>query len=383
MTILRDIALLAIPATLSGLLAAAVVPAGPFGGDERAALSKLVKEGNFKDAYQGYHRLALNPNSDPRRVGADLTQAIHCLRRLNRVAEIDDFREAVIEVHAESWRLLWAAAESYVSVDHYGVLVAGQFERGRRQGGGQVVSSLQRDRARALQLFQKAMPLTAGDPDRNEVGRFYLSLAQAPLGDRGYREAWRLQYLTDLDHLPDYQSGQYLSGGRPQGAPVDAQGTPVFYTPPRRWEDASNDGQRWRLALSQAVEAAPGYLNRTRFELADFLHHQFGVQTLADYRPLFGRLPRSDRQRDESGTYALHTLTENETIARLAIGIRRFPLPDTMNFIRLYRQIVDDDPTGYGQQAITKLAQIFENRRHYPLAAAAWRENIDKYGDQK
>ena len=130
---------------------------------------------------QGYRRLALDPNSDPLRVGGDLTQAIECLRRLNRVAEIDDFREAVIEVHADNWRLLWAAAQSYMSVDHYGVLVAGQFERGRRRGGGQVVSSLERDRVRALQLFQQAMPLAADDPDRDQVGRFYLSLAQALL----------------------------------------------------------------------------------------------------------------------------------------------------------------------------------------------------------
>ena len=42
----------------------------------------------------------------------------------------------------------------------------------------------------------------------------------------------------------------------------------------------------------------------------------------------FGRVETDDTREDESGTYALHTLKENETIARLATGVKRFVLPE-------------------------------------------------------
>ena len=64
-------------------------------------------------------------------------------------------------------------------------------------------------------------------------GRFYLSMANMLLGNRGYGDAWRLQYLSDLDKLPDYEEGYYYGGGRGIGAPVNADGTPVYYLCPR------------------------------------------------------------------------------------------------------------------------------------------------------
>jgi len=42
---------------------------------------------------------------------------------------VDDFRESVIKVHAKNWRLLQAAAHTYVQGDHIGFMVAGQFKR--------------------------------------------------------------------------------------------------------------------------------------------------------------------------------------------------------------------------------------------------------------
>ena len=43
---------------------------------------------------------------------------------------------------------------------------------------------------------------------------------------------------------------------------------------------------------------------------------------------MFGPQSDDDAKQDESGTYALHTLKENETIAKLASGIKRFTLPE-------------------------------------------------------
>src|SRR5439155_1290862 len=73
----------------------------------------------------------------------------------------------------------------------------------------------------------------------------------------------------------------------------------------------------------------------------------------------------------------------SETIAKLASGIKRFELPDEFNPIKLYQQIVTEPKTGYGEDALRQLAQVFANRRQYPRAATYWKESIDKFGDRE
>ena len=96
----------------------------------------------------------------------------------------------------------------------------------------------------------------------------------------------------------------------------------------------------------------------------------------------FGRMVTDDTKEDESGTYALHTLKENETIARLATGIKRFDLPDEFNYIKIYQQIAAEPKWGQEIVALERLGQIFENRRQYPKAADYWRELIKRFGNQ-
>ena len=66
-----------------------------------------------------------------------------------------------------------------------------------------------------------------------------------------------------------------------QGAPVDADGKPIFYSIPKGFEQSDSDGQRWRWCLQQAVEFDAGRTNEVRMKFADFLQQQFGVQTMA------------------------------------------------------------------------------------------------------
>ena len=340
----------------------------------RQRLQNTLNAGNFKDAYEGLRELTLNPNCDPLKVGDDLQMAVQALQRLNRVSEIDGFREAVIAVHKANWRLLWKAAQTYQQVPHQGFIIAGKFERGRHRGGGEVANAAERDRVRALQLMAEAAALARQDAQRAEVAGFFLAFGQMFQTGRGYREAWRLQDLTDLTVLPDYEPGWgYYSQTR--GAPVDEKGNPVLYRVPRTFEDARSDGERWRWCLTQAAEFNAQLLGATRMQWANFLHEQFGVQTMAKYGWFFGRSATDDTADAESGTYALHTLGENETIARLASGIRRFPLPDEFNFIKIYQQLAEEDPN-QRNTALERLAQIFENRRQYPRAAEYWRRRI-------
>ena len=346
----------------------------------REKAENIRREGNYKEAFEIYQRLALDEKNDPMWVGNDLKIAVSCLQSLNRLGEADDFRERVIKVHAHNWRLLFAAAQSYFNTNHYGYIVTGEFHRGQHRGGGRYVNSFERDRIRALQLMTQALERAEGETNKGSLANFYLEFARMLMGYRGYNEAWRLQYLSDLSKLPDYGEGyRYYHGSTTRGAPVNPDGTPVYYHIPESYEDAQTDGERWRWMLSQAMEFEPGLTNRVLLDYANFLRQQFGVQTMSYYGRYF-RVSEEEQESDESGTYALHTLREDETIARLAAGIRRFPLPDEFNFIRVYQKIADNPQGGYREQALNTLAEIFENRRQYDKAASYWKRSIKEHG---
>jgi len=368
----------AVVAGFSGLPTSAAPPAL---NDLRKQMHETHQQGNYKDAYEGFRKLALDPQDDPRQVGNDLNMAVQCLQQLNRADEIDALLEDVIKVHQQNWRLLASSAQNYMNVPHHGFIVAGKFCRGNKRGGGKVVNAAERDRVRALQLMVQALPLAQKDDNHGEVGDYLQSLAGMLLNNRGYGESWRLQYLTDLSVLPDYDDGwgYYREAS---GAPVDPDGKPVFHYVPKTFESAETDGQRWRWCLQQTVEMNPQRLNSVRWQFAEFLMNQFDVQTMAQWGWAFGRMETDDTKEDESGTYALHTLKEDETIARLATGIKRFNLPDEFNFIKIYQQIASDPKTGYGIESLEQLARIFENRRQYPKAADYWLRLLKDYPNE-
>ncbi|MSR58152.1 MAG: alpha-2-macroglobulin [Planctomycetaceae bacterium] len=364
------------------LPAAAEPPADP---SQRGKYEQSFKAGNFKEAYEGFRALALDPKADRKKVGSDLAWAINALQQLGRVDEIDEFREAVIDVHKANWWLLQAAATTYINSDHQGFIVAGKFYRGgRRGGGGNYVNTLQRDRVRALQLMQQALPLARADDDKPAVAEFHVQFANAILSGAGHAEAWRLQTLTDLSQLPDYEEGRMWWRGNSgtQGAPVDALGQPVLHQVPASYEAAATDGERWRWMLAQSVVFNPSRRSEVQMIFANFLREQFGVQTMAQFGRWFGGADDGDddTKENESGTYALHTLGDDETIARLATGIKRFKLPDEFNFIRIYQQVADRGKSEQGEQALTLLCQTFEDRRQYVKAAEYWKRLIKEYG---
>lgn len=383
--------LIVLAAVLVCCVGAAVLVPEPDMATQREKAIKLRDDGNFKEAYEIFSTLALDRRDDAKLVGDDLQQAVACLARLERTSEIDALREKVIELHVKSWRLLVAAARSYIEHDHNGFMIAGEFERGQHRGGGKVVNAYERDRVRSLQLMEQAMKLTKGEEDKSAVGQFYLQFAGMFLGDRGYNRAWRLQYLSDLTTLPDYEDGYYgyyyyggYYGEGQNGAPVDENGNPIFHKLPESYEAARSDGERWRWLLLQAMEINADLTNAVRISFATFLQAQFDVQTMAYYGGYYypGRQagPESDRV-DESGPYELQTLADTETIARLATGVKRFTLPDEFNYIRIFQQVADSGKSSYGEQALGALAQIFQNRRQYDRAVTYLRRSIEEYGD--
>ncbi len=355
-------------------------PAPP---DRRAAAKKEFDNGNFKDAYDLYRVLTLGRDTEPDKVGDDLSFAVQCLQRLNRNEESDALREEFVAVHTQNPRALAAAARSLMSDQHYGFLVSGEFHRGSRRGGGDWVGSEERDRVVGLRWLTAARRqlLEANSPQLlEETDRVMIQYLQ---WSRYGGDAWKLQILTDLEgELPDYQQYQYRGRGRgyvlgsSSGAPVNADGTPVFHRRPENYEASASDGERWRALMAEIVLHNPGAKWSLQFSFAQFLHQQFGVQTMGGFS-----LPRSqDGKEDESGPFAVHTLKDNETIARLATGIKRFELPDEFNFLKLFRELADVKESGHDAQALETLAQIHSNRRQYPRAAEYWKEVIARHG---
>jgi len=366
------------------ILLAAFAGAGAEAPQARAAIDAIFKQGNFKDAYDGYRSLALDPEADPADVDASLSQGIVCLARLGRDAEGDEFLEAVIAARKEDARVLTDAAEVYLQgVQHNGTIVAGKFSRGRPQPGGRFVSSSARDRVRALQLLMQAEPRMKADRDKDRVGRFYLVLADALAFERVPGEAWKLQSLTSLETLPDYDElgyGRMPFGGGwsgAPGAPVDADGKPVYYRVPESFEKATNDGERWRWALAKGAEVNPELENTARFTLGQFLLSQFGVQTTAGAEPPRGE----DDDGPATSPYAFETLRDDETVAKLATGVKRFTLPDEFNPIKVFQEIVEKPATGKAEEAVQSLASIFANRRQFVRSAEYLTLAKTKYGD--
>ncbi|MEM7395894.1 MAG: PA14 domain-containing protein, partial [Verrucomicrobiota bacterium] len=98
---------------------------------------------------------------------------------------------------------------------------------------------------------------------------------------------------------------------------------------------ARNDGERWRYLLAKAVEADPSRTLNTDLRRANFLREQFGVRQLGTL------LKKDDNGDPDGGIYSVRTLKENQTLTRLATGVRRFTMPEEYDFMRIYRSIAD------------------------------------------
>jgi len=366
-------------------LAALAAPANNF-----QQAQQLLNDGNYQQALVAYRKILFDDKNIPAKMLTDSYQhALQCHNQLNRHQEIDEFREAVVARHSESWQVLAAVARSYYEQQHIGYQIAGKFQRGQHRGGGKVMNATERDRTRALQLYRKAFLLLeqrADDQQSHDARNCLENFAGTVLRRRNTHKAWRLQTLTSLESLPDYQEGWNHYRGQPQGAPVDENDQPIFYNTPESWETAQNDGQRWRWLLEKIATWQPLYRDTLLLRRADFLQSQFGVETLAQYR-WWNRHQSNLDDSSDTGMFALHTLAEDETIARLATGIKRFKLPDEHNHIKLRQQVLENNfpekNSGSWSIPAHSLAQTFENRRQYPRAAEYWRMLTKQKGDPK
>ena len=356
--------------------------------DMRKQADKLINDGNWAEAWDLLSKLTLDNSNNDAQLPEDFQKSIQCLNALNRIADFDDYFERALVAHADHWQLMAAAADIIQSaVPHEGYLIAGQFERGYHRGGGKAVTAEVRDRVRSLQLILSAIEVCRNDDKvtPRERSDLFHQLSDT-IGAARFGEAWKLQDLTDLTTLPDSEEGGpgygfgrgfggFPRGGEYKGAPVDADGNPVFHTLPDSWNSATTDGQRWRWAMDQMMQADPSRRTEIELEWASFLQSQFGVTDSVAGGPPVVRLNPVAQPEDQvdSGLWATHELSDNETIARLTTGVKRFTLPDEFNHIVIFKRIIERKDAQQ-RQALESLTGVRMNRHQYPQAAELLRE---------
>ena len=163
---------------LVGLLAAAAWSQAPSPTELRARSTKAHERRQFQGSLRRLSQ-ALPRSARPMRgqVGQDLDQAVQCLHqprpdRRNSMSW-SKRRSPPTRTTGGSCK---RRPQQYLNAQHQGFLIAGKYERGGHRGGGEVVNSVERDRVRALQLMQQAMPLAA---EGRQQGRSLAVLAQS------------------------------------------------------------------------------------------------------------------------------------------------------------------------------------------------------------
>jgi alpha-2-macroglobulin len=376
--------------TLTGVFTLAWALESPDATEALKQGNQLLRDGNIAEAAQMYRVVVRDEQAESQQVVEALRNLQQCRNRLGQMAidQIDDDLAAAVTHHSEDFRVLSILARQLLDTVHMGTVVDGEFTRGYNYGNrggvavtGTQVNVLEQDRLQALKWLRQAIDLAEQQAaSEAEYDQLRLTLTDGLLLARQGQQAWKLQALTDLSADPDYTDLASTTNYVARYASVDADGQPVLYPMPTDWAAAMNDGERLRWALAPNQESQD---SRQRFlcKWAEFLQAQFSVSTLQQDQWLFrAKVSTPDSaaaggDEQATGVFAIHTLSEDETIARLANGVKRFALPPEYNFIRIYESVAEAEQGGMRETAAWSLVQTFLNRRQYSEAA----ERIERY----
>ncbi len=342
---------------------------------------RLTEQGNWKQAAEIYAKVTLDPAVDAETAARSLAGQALCQLQLNQVDQLDAVLKAAVEAHPNDWQVLQGAAMLLVQTQHQGIVADQRFTRGYSQrNGGVFIQTLEQDRTQALKWLRLAIEKAKASglaEDSSQFGQLCLNFADTIILGRTGQQAWQLQASTDLNVEPDYidiDSPGYAPG---RFAPaVDA--VPVTYSVPGSFAAAPNDGGRFRWALAQAKgnRESLGAIRRW----AEFLNSQFSIETLQQDMWFFHRSAGTSDKDQAEGIAAVHTLTDDETIAKLSTGIKRFKLADEFNPIQQYKSLAVSEDKEYAEPALSVLYQTFLDRRQYPKAAEMMRQSIERFG---
>ncbi len=321
-----------------------------------AKIRKLMEEGNFKESADAARAAleAIPAKSQSEAVGPIWSMYRTSLVRNNRVKEYDD---AYAFVTARFPKNVSLAAEFNASVTTFGYFFNNTFTRGSNRGNaGRRVYSTERDRVQNLRFMASASEETKNVSKPLQI-KFYRTLAALLLRGHTDGQSYKLQTLTDLTELPDYDEGDFGSSSRP---PVNKDGSPVLYSCPKDFASAKSDGERVRWAFEQAI-ALGDY--RSKYEWASFLANEFDFSQIN--WGVRNEYQTSDKYRD-----FLYEMKDVETVAELADGVRKITLPEEFSYFRIFKELANDDKAGlYKQQAASQLGGLYLARMQYETAA--------------
>ncbi len=329
---------------------------------------KLNEQGNHREAAD----LGKAALAKPDATGELLEVTVEALGELGADQEQEELIELAVKTHPKKWDVLYEAGKAYLeALVGNGSLMDGKFVRGEGGDWRNQKSTSLRDRVRALQLLEKSwagLPLGADSDSRKAVLE---ALADAVGSNAQHSSSpWELIYLTDLSTLPGYDDESGLDEPT-EGYPVDAEGAPVFFKAAESWEAAKNDGERLLWVLEEMAKISPDAARDARQQIAQLTKAWFSVQTLAGYGFRFDA--GEDEGSTKSSIATLHTLKDDETVAKLATGPKRFALPFEANFIRLYQMLAEDEAASADMRiaAWLEIADELRDRRQYSRAVEA------------
>ncbi|GIW96744.1 MAG: alpha-2-macroglobulin [Pirellulaceae bacterium] len=344
-----------------------------------------LQEGNFRDAFSALQRLVLDPSTSPETIARAFPLLRTSLHRLGEHWRVDDLLRQLVDRHPQQPLVLQIAAETILQAPHHGMVFNQQFRRGTGGRGGVhgiFINTVEQDRLLALkwldaarQAVEAAAESASSDPVQAKI---LATFVDALLMGREDQHSWRLQTRTDLSAEPNYLDLALQQSYPTSRAPVDEQGHPVLYAAPESWDAAQSDGERLRWSIQRAVEQ-PTVAADVLMKWGTFVHGQFGVQTLAEqwWRPL----TISQDEELNTGILAVHTLADEETIARLADGVRRFTLPEDYHHLPLFRRVAALGDPQLAESAHWQVVQVYLNRRQYPQAAEELKALLARFPD--
>ncbi|MCQ2403190.1 MAG: MG2 domain-containing protein [Lentisphaeria bacterium] len=319
-------------------------------------LDALAENGNWKELREEAQKQldAISPDDDW--AGVFWDHFCHGLRESDEIEQYDAMFEKYAAGKFAGNVAFFAHTPSWANMIPYiGSILGNAFKRGdpNWENTGREVESRYRDRARLLSLMVPLIPKAQEQRNRTRCQHFFCVLAQVLLKyhDRGH--SYKLQELTDLDNLPDYNDEEefYASSSRP---PVNPDGSPVFYRLPESWDKAANDGERLRFAIEQAN------CDDAKRLWADFLCEQFDFLKMdPDHRQKYYMTPAMIQ--------SLYDLKDNESMAALADNVRRITLPDEFNYMEMYRNLNDH----------LKLGELPPSRMQFDQAASEFQTAPD------
>ena len=248
------------------------------------------------------------------------------------------------------------------------------------------LSQVERKYVRRLKLFEEALPLVRQEPAATEdVGRFYDAFVDL-FADRATRFL-SLSELTKTDVVPEFERLEdALRRSRGPGAPVDAEGNPIFYETPESYETARSDGERL-FSLEEELlrlDPSPGRRARVLLKRAERAEAIYGVETASRYRFVFNSFGQSDPASASAEKRLLRSLSDSETLARFANGLLRVELPPNYAYLQIWREVVDNGPEYYLDETLPKIAREYRNRLQYDKEGEIWKRLslVGRIGDR-